>query len=158
MTNSSEHEFDIIIATDCRFPGGTSSSVAEEIKAQHAAGMKTALLHVEGPVIRRTKAFNRKLVECVLDEKTVLLPSDYSGSCKLLLLRHPAVFSDKSALNCSIKSERRLMIANQVPRDIDIDRQYYSVLDVDRVISQSFGGEFEWCPIGPLVRLSLIHI
>ena len=50
-------DVDVIMATDCRFPGGSTASVVEEIEAQHRAGYRTALMHLPSPVQRSRRPF-----------------------------------------------------------------------------------------------------
>jgi hypothetical protein len=44
--------YDIIAIGDFHFPGGAASGPAEQIRAQAAAGYRTALIHVKGPVLK----------------------------------------------------------------------------------------------------------
>ncbi len=41
----------MVIVTDLRFPGGTSSSLAEELTAATTAGYQVGLLHIASPRI-----------------------------------------------------------------------------------------------------------
>ena len=156
IMNIDHKKYDIIIATDCRFPGGTSVSVAEEITAQARAGYKTGLLHV--PRRSRTKParFNHKLLKCVKNGSTDILFEGDHVDTQLLVLRHPNVFRDLSShVSLNVSSEERLMIANQSPADDVQEEAHYDPQQVHAEITRVFGDGFTWAPIGPLVRQSL---
>lgn len=152
MSDISRREFDIVIATDLRFPGGNSSSTGEEIKAQVAAGYRTGLLHVPSPVVRVTRAFNSRLVDVAREGQVELIPQGVQVRTKLLVIRHPTVLPNLVPALYPIESERRVVVVNQIGQV------------GDRVIYQAdqVGPEFEarygptvWAPISPVIRKSL---
>ena len=65
MIGSGQRDYDVAIVSDLRYPGGNSSSLVEEIKAQAAAGYTTALVHLPAPHMRRRRSFNHKLIHCL---------------------------------------------------------------------------------------------
>ena len=54
-----ERRYDVALVSDLQFLGGTSSSNAQEIRIQHAAGLKTALFHVPSTLIGRRQKNNQ---------------------------------------------------------------------------------------------------
>src|SRR5690606_11556132 len=58
-------EVDVLDVSDLRFEGGTAGSVAEEVRAQAAAGYSTALLHLDGPLQARVTPFNPAIRRCI---------------------------------------------------------------------------------------------
>ena len=50
--------YDVVIVGDLRLPGATGRAMAEEIRALARAGYRTALLHVQGPLLERPKLIN----------------------------------------------------------------------------------------------------
>ena len=63
--------FDILMVGDFRFPGGTSTCIAEQIRAQAGAGYRTGLIALKGPVLRHPHTFNSEIRAC-LDENLSL--------------------------------------------------------------------------------------
>ena len=59
--------YDIVVIGDFRFPGGAASGPAEQIRAQAAAGYRTALIHVKGPVLKYPHPFNPNIRSCIED-------------------------------------------------------------------------------------------
>ena len=54
----SRPRYDLVVLADLRFPGGTSTALATEIRTQAAAGYRTGLVHVKGPVLRLPHPFH----------------------------------------------------------------------------------------------------
>jgi hypothetical protein len=58
-------KYDVIIASDFRLPGGTSNSNAEEIKAQHQAGLSTGLVQMPIYDLDYRRELNPKIVKII---------------------------------------------------------------------------------------------
>lgn len=151
--------YDVIIATDARLPGGTTASVAEEIVAQHAAGYRTALVHVPSTLSAAARPFSPRLQELVLSGRCDLVrrgPLRADG----LIVRHPRVAAelDPGALP-AVDVGSVLMIANQAPGAVDGAGPAHYDPDVanERLAAWS-GQEPQWVPIGPLVRRNLTMV
>jgi UDP:flavonoid glycosyltransferase YjiC (YdhE family) len=143
---------DIVVASDLRFPGGTSTSIAEEVAAQADAGLRTALLHVDGPLIAGARAFHpsiRALLEAGVCD---LVPRDGDVRCDLLVLRHPQVFEDPAPI-ARVRHEAALMVVNQAPQGEGV-RLRYAAEEIDAAL-RAVGVRASWAPIGPLVRAGL---
>ncbi|MFO7959612.1 MAG: glycosyltransferase family 4 protein, partial [Nitriliruptoraceae bacterium] len=148
--------YDVIIATDARLPGGTTASVAEEILAQHAAGYRTALVHLPSTLSATARPFSPRLQELVA-----------AGRCDLvrhgplhadaLIVRHPRVAAelDPGALP-AVDVGSVLMIANQAPGTVDgVRAAHYEPQVANERLAAWSGHEPRWLPIGPLVRRNL---
>ena len=44
-------DFDVLIATDFRYVGGTTASIAQEIEVQARLGLRTGVVHVAAPYL-----------------------------------------------------------------------------------------------------------
>ena len=62
-------QYDIVLLSDFRFPGGTSSAIAEEIKANAAAGYRTALVQIEAPNLTFPFPINPKIRTLIDDRR-----------------------------------------------------------------------------------------
>jgi UDP:flavonoid glycosyltransferase YjiC (YdhE family) len=162
--------FDIVMITDSRLPGGTSASVAEEVRAQSAAGYRTALLQIDSPLVRRQRPMSPRLRGCLERGEMELLLGDEPVEADLVLLRHPTVAGsiDPAAVP-EVRAGNRVMVANQpsaATPDPDDDKQQasepkplnYEPYEVADRLESWLGGTVEWVPIGPLVRADLAEV
>ena len=147
--------YDIIIASDLRFPGGTSHSIAEEITAQHQAGYRTGLVQLNGPLVRTLHPVNKSIRRRVLGGVAELIVGADPVRTKVLVLRHPAVAQHALAQAPPIETEHVVVVANAGPEDIDGQRHYEPAL-VDQAVRRHVGRDPVWAPIGPLVRQELV--
>ena len=148
-------DFDVIMATDCRFPGGSTASVVEEIEAQYRAGYRTALLHLPSPVQRSRRPFAQRIQDVLAAGKAELILPHQSVRARTLLVRHPTLFSTIPEDLPRITVETTVMIANQVPVDDRATEPYYDVETVHRNAQRALGHAPVWAPIGPLVRTAI---
>lgn len=146
---------DVLMVTDCRFPGGNTSSVVEEIRAQSRAGYRTGLLHVPSPVLRAPRPFATKIREVLEEGSAELVVGAPSVQASLLLARHPTVFLDPPGDLPELHADQVLLAVNQVPVDERGEAPYYDVADVQRTIERVVGKPATWAPIGPRVREAL---
>ena len=158
--------YDIVMITDARLPGGTSASVAEEIRAQASAGYRTGLLQVDSSLVRSpTQPIAARLRGCLQRGEAELLLGDEPVATDLAVVRHPTVASelDPSALP-DLQATRTLLIANQAPgtpaRDAagDDAELRYRPHEVHEHLSGWLGQPAIWAPIGPLVRADLAAV
>lgn len=159
--------FDIVMITDARLPGGTTASLAEEVRAQAAAGYRTALLQIDSPLVRRERPMSPRLRACLERGEMELLLGDEPVEADLVMLRNPTVAGsiDPAAVP-EVRAGRRLMVANQapavpfIPEDgeqgpSDPKPLDYEPYEVANRLESWFGGPVDWVPVGPLVRADL---
>ncbi|HEX6339277.1 MAG TPA: hypothetical protein VFZ85_20145 [Jiangellaceae bacterium] len=152
---ASADTFDVLVATDCRFPAGSTASVVDEIRAQARAGYRTGLLHVPSPLIGPHRSFAPALRQILADGTAAFVTGLDNVTAKLLLVRHPSVFDEPPAVLPKISAERALVVANVMP---DGPGKYEQAYDVDRVAEQverTIGAAPTWAPISPIVRDAL---
>src|SRR3954453_2853289 len=83
------YDYDIAMLSDFRYPGGTSVSLAEEIKAQVSAGYNTVLVPAKAPHLARRRPFNPRLVEIIQGGLATLAPPDAELRVRLLIANKP---------------------------------------------------------------------
>ncbi len=154
-TGANADEFDVIIMSDFRFPGGTSQSNAQEIKAQARLGFSTGLLQVANPVLERYHAINPAIQECVDAGLATYIPSGSVPRTRLLLVRHPTVLMRPCEELPSVQAENLAVIVNQQPADPHTGRVWYSLAECQARTRECFGLTGTWFPIGPLVRKAI---
>lgn len=148
--------YDILMVTDCRFPGGNTSSVVEEIHAQHRAGYRTGILHVPSPILRAARPFAPKIRAVLDDGLAELVVGAQHVDTKLMLARHPSVFTELPEGLARVRADEVVLAVNQVPTDERGVEPYYDVPHVQRQIERLVGGVATWAPIGPRIREALM--
>jgi hypothetical protein len=147
--------YDVLIVTDCRLPGGTSASVAEEIVAQAAGGYRTGLVQVDSSLVSKRLAFNPRIVRCLEEGQADLVLGDQPVEAELVVLRHPTVAGQVGDAQPRVEAERALMVANQAPGGTTGPAVHYDPDAVEDHLGSWLGLEVVWTPIGPLVRENL---
>lgn len=143
--------YDILLVSDFRFPGGTSSAIAEEIKANAAAGYRTALIHLEAPNLTYPYPINPRIRTLIDAGLADLVDPDQSIHTRLAIAHNPFVLQDLPIRGLNIRAEQRLLVVDQAPLTADGEACY----DVDKVrlhADETLDGEVLWAPVGPMVR------
>ncbi len=112
--------YDIALITDIRFPGGTSTSNAAEIRIQHGAGLRTALFHVPSPLKgslrkwwrRKRVSPSPKIASCLNEGRATLLSRSAKVYAPLTIIRHPTVANSSDFLPKNLKTDRVIVVIN----------------------------------------------
>jgi Glycosyltransferase family 28 C-terminal domain len=146
--------YDLIVVGDLRFPGGTSTSIATEIRAQTAAGYRTGLIHVKAPVLRFPHSFHPD-IRALLDAGACdLVDPDLPVAASAALVHHPQVFTNLPVRPLRVATEQVLTIVHHPPFDAD-GMPFYDVMQIDHHIAETFGVRPRWAPISAIVRSQL---
>jgi glycosyltransferase involved in cell wall biosynthesis len=159
VSSGDRRKFDVILVSDFRLPGGSSSSSAEEIKAQSRLGLKTGLVQMSIYALRHDRPMNSKVAELIDGESVDLLVYGEKASCDLLVLRHPWVLEEWQEYLPNIEARNVRVIVNQPPkRDYGPEGEtlFHLPRCADRMLNL-FGDVGVWHPIGPLVRDALVQ-
>lgn len=154
MSTPAASAVDVLMATDLRFPGGTTASISEEVQAQARAGYRTGLLHIPSPIQRPGVAFAPR-VRALVEAGAADLVLEGPVHAKLLVVRHPSVLTTLPSWLPKVRADRVLVVANQVPVDPRAHAPYYDVLANQRLARTFSSDEPRWAPIGPAVREAL---
>jgi hypothetical protein len=150
--------FDVVMLTDCRLPGGTVASIAEEVRAQHAAGLRTGIVHVPSRLVAEPRPFNPRITELVRTGVAELALGGGPVQAPLAILRHPAVFADPTLVLPQLSVDRTVAVLNQTPRDDHGEYVFYHLDLFRRTVEDRIGGEVTYAPIGPLVRQQVARV
>ncbi|WP_197677116.1 hypothetical protein [Friedmanniella luteola] len=142
---------DVLDISDLRFPGGTSHSIAEEVRAQRRHGWTTGLVHLNGPLVTRVTPVNPQIRRLVDGRQVKLLVGDDPVEADVVVVRHPAVLQHAAEQLPPVRTGSVVVVANAGPRDID-GYEHYRPETVHQIAAEHFGVEPVWAPIGPLVR------
>lgn len=145
---------DVVIVCDLRFPGGTSTSVAQEVVAAAGAGYRVGLAHLDAASLRTDRPIHPAL-RALLDAgtATLLLPGQ-PVRARLVEVRHPMVLATPLGGRLPITGDQVVVVAGQVPADRD-GTTYYDPAVVDAHVVAAFGRRGVWAPISPVVRAAL---
>lgn len=143
--------YDIAVIGDFRFPGGTSTAVAEELEAQHAAGYRTALIQIKGPVLKFPHAFHPRIRACLDAGHAELVHPDTHVSAGLLLAHHPTLFTYRPKRALNVHADTRLLVIWHPPLDGEANPSYDWVR-IRANAEATLGDEVVWAPVGPAVR------
>lgn len=147
--------FDIVMASDLRLPGGTTASMAEEIRAHAAAGYRTAIFHVSSRLSRkRDLGIEPRIRQCI-DEglATLLLPGDRAHA-RLAVVRNASVFEAVPSSAPEVSADHVVLVVNNVAEDA-AGQRHFDPVSVNATLTGLFGSVPRWFPIGPAVRRTL---
>ncbi len=148
-----KRSFDVVMAADLRFPGGTSTAVADEIRVLHAAGRSIGLVQMDAPIFgAQPHPVHPRLAELLEAGKATRLEEHDVVDAPLLLIHHPMVLAGEPRRPLPVvRAARRVIIAHHAPLDAR-DRPYYDCRRLERVGARLFGGPLIWAPISAASR------
>ncbi len=153
-----KRHFDVIIASDFRLPGGTTSSNAEEIKAQRALGLNTGLVQIA----RYSTSYSRPITEkvrCKIDGRSVqMIVYGEEVTCDLLIVRGPPTLQDyQDYIPAVLPLEVRVIINGSPFRDYgDTGERVYDFKTCSENLVRYFGQKGVWHPVGPQARSAVL--
>lgn len=145
---------DICFLTDLRFPGGTSTSLATEIRAAHLAGYSVGVVQVDSVHLRHDR-ITHPLLQTLFDDGAAIriLPGE-PVLARLTLVRHPYVLARSLGGALPLTTEQVIVICGQVPVDGDA-RVLYDPVAVHAHCLESTGYAPTWWPVSTRVRTAL---
>lgn len=153
---STAYDVDVIQMSDFRLPGGTTSSIAEEVRAQSEAGISTAMIHIAGSVTNYPNGWSSHIRKVVGLPGVRLCTPHTPLRAKVLVVRHPTVlFSTRTSL-ANIHADHIVVVANHAAIDA-AGTQHYDVAATDAKVREVFGKAPIWSPIGPVVRGTILQ-
>lgn len=147
--------YDLILALDPRFPGGTSTAIMRELEALRSAKLSLAIVRVNAPVFRSDQPDHPGLAARIAEANLPILRPGETASCDLLVAHNPMAFELGLPPQPRIAARRRIVIAHHVPVD-GLDDLFYDPVRVQRRLSEAFGGDFQWVPISEGCRHNLM--
>lgn len=145
---------DVAILSDLRLPGGTTASIAEEVRAQSAAGMSTALIHAQSQTTKTMVGFSSHIQKVMTLDDVHIVSARARLHTSLLVIRHPRVIETAAAQFTGITAEKVVMVANHPAVDA-AGTWHYHVQQTDARVRELFDVDPVWAPISPVVRQSL---
>lgn len=143
--------FDIVFVADPRFPGGTSTSLAAEVKAARSAGLTTALKPLFSPLLRQARPYHPQLIADLAQSGTPILGPQMRVDCRFAVLHHPMVFDRLPEEPLRIRADHSVVVLHHPPYD-GVGVESYDPGDVLQIADAVIGTRCWLAPVGPLVR------
>lgn len=107
--------FDVVYATDFRFPGGTTSLTMSEMVATAASGQRVGFIQLESPLNKPSTLISEKLFELQSSGAIEQVSLNDLAHVKLLVIRHPTVvmYLDEATSNLTV--DNAVLIVNNPP-------------------------------------------
>ena len=107
--------FDVVYATDFRFPGGTTSLTIGEIRVAAGMGLRVGVVQLDSPLNKPGTPFSPALLDLLLSNRASLLRVHDQFDASLLVVRHPSVAQFLDNTFSSAKVSRCILVANTAP-------------------------------------------
>lgn len=144
---------DVCIATDARFPGGSSSSTFEELLANEAFGISTVFHQSMSTTLRSSKRpYNPKLQSYFRRRPETYVWDPSIKRCRVLFFRQPSVVNEFGSLP-DIDPDRIIVIVNHPMRNAR-GRYDFNLKIVRDIIRKRYGKAPQFLAISPIIRNS----
>jgi hypothetical protein len=150
--------YDVLLLTDARLPGGTAASVAEEVRAQARAGLRTGIVHLESHMIGEPRGFNPRVAAVLEEGLADLVVGTGTIRTELAVLRHPGIVAGPPIALPDVEADRALVVVNQTPTGAGGEPIFYDLERARAVVTQRLHPDPLYAPIGPLVRANLEEV
>ncbi|WP_022873139.1 glycosyltransferase [Nesterenkonia alba] len=145
---------DVAMLSDLRLPGGTTASMAQEARAQSAAGLRTALIHAQSGITSLTTGFSDHIRGVMSLPGVHIVSARQQLEAKVLIIRHPKVLATTPVDISGIRAEHVVVVANHPAVDA-AGQWHYDVAGVNAELKRMIGTDPVWAPISPVVRTSI---
>ncbi|MCT1403456.1 glycosyltransferase [Paenibacillus sp. p3-SID867] len=150
-------KFDVIIVSDFRLAGGTTSSNVEEIKAQREVGLKTGLIQLSSYAASGVQGVHPKIRQLIDGDNVQMIVYGEKVTCDVMIVRHPPILQEKQKYVPEVKAKGICVIVNQTPK-VDYSGKgdiAYDIKQCQKNLREYFGADGIWYPISPLIRKAL---
>lgn len=141
--------FDILIVGDFRFPGGTSTAIAHELRALRSTRHSVGLYHLESTYLDNRADWHQEIVAEAAKGGGKFLPRDAKAEAKVLFVHSPWVIP--KAAPTGLSAAMRILVAHHPPVNATGQLEY-DPRAIERHARKAFGGWFVWAPISPVCR------
>ena len=144
--------FDVVIATELRYTGGSSLSTLHEIRALRNAGYKVALVPTRSARLHPSKRINPWL-QLVIDRGIVSLvdQSDQAVHARLAIIRSPLALDALMEPPPRLHAAHNILVANHPPFNSH-GAPRYSPRRVSENCKALTGKDVVWAPVSPVIR------
>ena len=147
--------FDVVLISDFRHIGGTTSSNQQELIAQARAGLRTAVVQADRYDFNVSQEVHPAIQELINAGHVEQLVYGDNVSCDLAIVRFPPIFSHRHDYLPEVRPKAVRVVVNQPPRRVADEAPFYSIETCKANIAAYLGQPGDWVPIGPAVRGAL---
>lgn len=115
MRNQDLGKFDVVFATDFRFPGGTTHLTVNEIERASSQGLRVGLLQMGSSVNGTRQPIHVRALDAAKAENVEVLSPKDRFVTDLLIVRHPTVLQYSDNLDVNFTARRTAVIVNHPP-------------------------------------------
>lgn len=107
--------FDVVFATDFRFPGGTTSLTTNEIEFASKQGLRVGMVQMDSPMNSTKDAISSRALDVAQLENVEVLSLNDRADVKLFVARHPTVLQFSESLTSRLRVGRVVVVVNNPP-------------------------------------------
>lgn len=107
--------FDVVFATDFRFPGGTTSLTTNEIEFAAKQGKRVGIVQFDSPLNSPKDAISDRALDVAQLENVEVLSLNDMADVNLLVVRHPTVLQFTESLATKLNVGHAVVIVNNPP-------------------------------------------
>lgn len=148
------YDYDVLIISDFRLPGGTNHSTAQELAVHKSNGLRTGLVQSNSRLTSRALPWASVIIDEIVPGQIEPVPPGANARARVALLRHPIAVESMPELSHRISVDSALVVANQPALKPDGTPEY-DAKSITGIVRDRLGVSPKWAPIGPVVRRSL---
>lgn len=141
---------DVLVIGDFRFPGGTSTAIASDVRALAAQGYSVGLLALATGPLSTNRAMHPEIWQLAEQNLAQFVAQREHVDARLCCLHHPSVFETYPAVAPDVTCDNTMLIVHHPPVDNDGELQF-QYQQVDEITQELFGPVL-WAPVGSKVR------
>lgn len=151
-------DVDVVLVSDFRMDGGTTSSNVAEIEASRALGLRVGLVQADYYNMNPSRETNPKIRVLIDGERVRMHTFGERVRTDLVIVRLPMVLGVRQSRLPDIETKAVRIIVNQTPRrGLASDAEVvYDMAACDAEARRLFGVEPVWHAIGPMAREGML--
>lgn len=107
--------YDVVFATDFRFPGGTTSLTINEVEFAAKQGLRVGMIQMDSPMNSTKDAISARALDVAQLENVDVLSLNDQADVKLLVVRHPTVLQFTESLSARLRVGVVVVVVNNPP-------------------------------------------
>ena len=147
--------FDILVVADCRFAGGTTAALVNDVQAFSRMGAKVGLLFVRSSYLDDSRdPPNPKALELLDLPGVVALKDGDTAQAPVAFLHHPLVFFRGIEERATLSARHSVVVTHHTPFRADGSLEYDPVITARRV-RQALNLSPWFAPVSGVIRTQL---
>lgn len=147
--------FDVVYATEFRFPGGNTTVSVNEIQTLLAEGYRVGLVQLDSPVLGATSVLTDRILEVSQHPNCAVVSLQDDVSTDLLIVRHPTVMQYAEPRPSRLSAANAVFIVNHAPSMLDGTGTHYDIATGAANFEAIFGRPPVIAPESGAIRESL---